>query len=67
MAQPEEEMTVQQVAAYLNTSVSFLYKLRCLGRGPLSYKNGKYLAYRKSDVDAWAYRRRVASMRGGAL
>jgi predicted DNA-binding transcriptional regulator AlpA len=68
MAQPEDRMNAAQTAEYMGTSVSYLYKLRCQGRGPYSYKtDGKHLVYNKAEVDAWLYRRRLASMRGGAL
>lgn len=41
-------------AEYLGISVSFLEKRRVYGDGPRFLKLGRSVAYRISDLDAWA-------------
>ena len=41
------------VAAYMSTTESTLRYWRHIGVGPVSFKVGRRVAYRRSDVDAW--------------
>ncbi len=46
-------MTVEAVAEYLGVPKATLYGWSSRGLGPRRYKVGKYLRYRRSNVDAW--------------
>jgi excisionase family DNA binding protein len=50
---PERLMTIDEVAAYTQLPKLTLYKMRSQGHAPRAARLGKYLRYRKSDVDAW--------------
>ncbi|GAB7040406.1 MULTISPECIES: helix-turn-helix transcriptional regulator [Catenuloplanes] len=43
----------EEAAAYLGLSEQTLYFINHKGKGPKSYKVGKYRRYRKADIDAW--------------
>lgn len=45
--------TPQQLAKYLETSVSALSRYRALGIGPVYLKIGRMVRYRLSDVNEW--------------
>ena len=47
--------------AYLGISGRWLEKLRVIGGGPVFYKFGRRVLYRKEDLDAWAATRRRRS------
>ncbi len=53
MKQIEELLTPQQLSTYLGVPVATLYAWRQRGRGPASFRVGKYLRYRRSDVVRW--------------
>ncbi|MGE4164030.1 MAG: helix-turn-helix transcriptional regulator [Vicinamibacterales bacterium] len=46
-------LTIDEVAAILRKPRGTLYHWRQTGRGPRGFRNGRTLAFRKSDVDAW--------------
>jgi excisionase family DNA binding protein len=46
-------LTVEDLAAYLDVPVATLYAWRCRGQGPVGFRVGKHLRYRRSDVEAW--------------
>ena len=46
-------MTTEQLAEFLQVPLTSLYQWRHKGRGPKGIKVGKYVRYRRSDVDAW--------------
>lgn len=46
-------LTVQQVAEYLSIPVATLYGWRYRGEGPLGFRVGRHVRYRREDVDAW--------------
>jgi len=48
-----EIMTAAEVAAYLRVPLKSLYTWRYTHDGPPSARVGKYLRYRRSDVDEW--------------
>jgi len=43
----------RQAAQYLNTSPSFLTRLRAKGKGPPYIQIESAIRYRSSDIDAW--------------
>lgn len=45
--------SVHDVAAYLSVPVGTLYKWRGSQYGPPGFRIGKYLRYRRADVEAW--------------
>jgi excisionase family DNA binding protein len=49
----EALMTAEEVARYLGVPLPTLYMWRYVGRGPRASKVGRWLRYRRSDVDAW--------------
>lgn len=46
-------MTIDDVAAYLVVPVATVYAWRSRGQGPAGHRVGKYVRYRRTDVDAW--------------
>lgn len=44
---------VREAADYVGLSKSTLDKLRCYGTGPVYFKLGRAVVYRKSDLDDW--------------
>jgi excisionase family DNA binding protein len=53
----ESLMTVEQVADYLNVPVKTVYRWRLTGTGPRGARVGRYVRFRRSDVEAWVERR----------
>lgn len=53
MEHVEELLTPQQLSTYLGIPIATLYAWRQRGRGPASFRVGKYLRYRRSDVVRW--------------
>jgi excisionase family DNA binding protein len=52
----EPLMTVEQVADYLSVPVKTVYRWRLTGVGPRGARVGRYVRYRKGDVEAWVER-----------
>lgn len=48
-----EWLTVEDLAAELRVPKSTVYKWRSVKYGPRAARVGKYLRYRRDDVDAW--------------
>jgi excisionase family DNA binding protein len=46
-------MTTREVADYLRVPLNTLYQWRHRGTGPRAGRVGKYLRYRRADVDRW--------------
>lgn len=46
-------MTVSDVAEYLGVPVATVYAWNSRGLGPKRSRVGKYVRYRRSDVDTW--------------
>ena len=63
MKMPEEKThyPTNPAGAYLGISGRWLEKLRVIGGGPIYYKFGRRVLYRKEDLDAWAAARRRRS------
>lgn len=49
----ETLMTIAEVAAYLQVPTATLYRWRCRDEGPVGYRVGRYVRYRRADVEAW--------------
>jgi predicted DNA-binding transcriptional regulator AlpA len=65
MTEPDPELTAQQIAAYLNCTVTTIYYWRKHDIGPRTYRRGKRVYARKSDIDAWRRDHEAATARGG--
>jgi excisionase family DNA binding protein len=65
----DENLTVEEAAAYLGVSVSWLYELRRQGRGPTSWVGEirHRLVYPKSELDLFRARRRQRTLRGDVV
>jgi excisionase family DNA binding protein len=46
-------MTVDDLADYLGIPVQTVYKQRSMGTGPPGYRVGKYIRWKRAEVDAW--------------
>lgn len=46
-------MTVSDVAEYLGVPVATVYAWNSRGLGPKRSRVGKYVRYRRADVDTW--------------
>jgi excisionase family DNA binding protein len=45
--------THEEAARYLGVQPQTLYYMNYTGKGPKSYKVGKYRRYRRRDIDVW--------------
>lgn len=61
----ESLMTVEQVADYLNVPVKTVYRWRLMGTGPRGARVGRYVRYRRADVEAW-FERQVEEERAAS-
>ena len=52
-APPDRLLTLPEVCDYLGISAPTLYGMRHQGRGPVGYRVGRQLRFRRSEVDAW--------------
>jgi len=46
-------MTVEDLAEYLGLPIGTIYKQRSEGTGPPGYRVGKFVRWKRSEVDAW--------------
>lgn len=46
-------MTVEDLAAFLVVPVASVYAFNSRGSGPRRIRVGRYVRYRRKDVDAW--------------
>jgi excisionase family DNA binding protein len=46
-------MTMDEVAEYLRVPKDTVYHWRKHGQGPRGFRTGRYVRFRRSDVDAW--------------
>lgn len=46
-------LTPTETAELLRVPVQLLYRWRYEGKGPLSFRIGRYVRYRRGDVDDW--------------
>jgi len=49
----EHLLNTKEVAEYLGLAVSTILQYRVDGNGPIYFKLGHLVRYRKSDVDEW--------------
>lgn len=54
----DEFFTVYGLARYLGVSPHTIYEWNAVGSGPAYYRIGRYVRYRKSDVEVWLEDRR---------
>ena len=54
----DEFFTVGGLARYLSVSPHTIYEWNAVGSGPAYYRIGRYVRYKKSDVEAWLEDRR---------
>jgi excisionase family DNA binding protein len=52
----EPVLSLRELADQLDVSVQALYDLRSQGRGPVGFRVGRCLRFRRSEVDAWLTR-----------
>jgi excisionase family DNA binding protein len=52
----ESLMTVEELAEYLNVPVKTVYRWRLTGAGPRGARVGRYVRFRRADVDSWLER-----------
>ncbi len=58
---PDDLLTVEEAAAELRVSKSYLDKQRVHGNGPQFMKLGRRVRYRRADLHAWLGQRRFGS------
>lgn len=51
--EPEQLLTIEQVSEQLQVPVRTLYAWRSLRQGPPSFRVGRYVRYRQSDLTEW--------------
>jgi excisionase family DNA binding protein len=49
-------LTVEELADYLVVPVATLYQWRYRREGPPGFRVGRYIRYRRTDVEAWIER-----------
>jgi excisionase family DNA binding protein len=49
----ERLLTVQDLAEYLGVPATTLYQWRHRGEGPPGFRVGRYIRYRRNDVEQW--------------
>ena len=52
----EASYSVKDLADELHVSVQTIYDLRTQGRGPVGFRVGRRLRFRRSEIDAWLAR-----------
>jgi excisionase family DNA binding protein len=52
----EASYSVKDLADELHVSVQTIYDLRTQGRGPVGFRVGRCLRFRRSEIDAWLAR-----------
>lgn len=65
MSTADDLLTVDEIAAELRVPESTFRTWRSLGKGPKSFKLGRRVVYRRSDVQAWIDRQEADTARGG--
>jgi hypothetical protein len=58
---PAPRLNVEEAAAHLHISPSFLNRARCRGDGPIFLKIGTRVVYDVADLDAWLASKRHQS------
>jgi predicted DNA-binding transcriptional regulator AlpA len=63
MSNRDRYLTTEEIAAQYRTVPATVRYWRHVGKGPQSFKVGRRVLYRESDVDAWADEQRTAASR----
>jgi len=53
MESPDRLLTIEDLAEYLGVPVATLYAWRYRRQGPPGFRVGRYVRFRRSDVEAW--------------
>ena len=53
METPDQLLTAQQLADYLEVPIATLYAWRYRGEGPPGFRVGRHIRYRWADVERW--------------
>ncbi len=61
MADEDFPMTPRETAAHIGCNATWLAQLRMHKRGPKFVKFGRFVRYRRRDVDAWLESNKVGS------
>ena len=61
----DDLLTVDEIADELRVPAATFRSWRALGRGPKSFKIGRRVVYRRSDVEAWIAAEEARTSRGG--
>jgi excisionase family DNA binding protein len=64
MAKTDELLNSRETAELLNVALDTVYTMRHRGIGPASYRRGKRLVFRRSDVESFLARERETTLRG---
>ena len=46
-------LTAEELADFLDVPIKTLYAWRYRGEGPIGFRAGKHLRYRRSDIQRW--------------
>lgn len=46
-------LTMDELSDFTRTPKSTLYSMRSAGRGPVGFRIGKSLRFRRSEIDSW--------------
>ncbi len=52
----ESALSVQELAAQLHVRAQTIYDLRSQGRGPVGFRVGRHLRFRRSEIESWLSR-----------
>lgn len=64
MARTDELLGTRELAQMLGVSVDTVYGMRHRGEGPPSWRRGKRVVYRRSEVEQFLARERETTLRG---
>ena len=56
MNEDDRLLTVEDLANFLDVPIKTLYAWRYHGEGPVGFRVGRYIRYRRTDVEAWIER-----------
>lgn len=61
----DELLTIHEVAEILGVGKKRMYQMRYQGKGPVSFRRGRELRYRREDLDQYLAQEREDTARGG--
>ena len=56
MNEDDRLLTADDLANFLGVPIKTLYAWRYHGEGPVGFRVGRYIRYRRTDVEAWIER-----------